>query len=455
MAFELELPAFLVDQILFDQTPTRPILLNRDPEPGETNVPIGTNVSLDITDSGTDGVDESATKVFVNGALAFNGGTFQSGFTGPGSSSTAPQTDTRRIVIDPTTDFLSLETVVIRVVSETVGGANTIDISYQFTTEDLTAPIVVAAQARDFKRVRVSFDESVKQVNANQSDDALNPANYVLEPQESPAVSVVIQSVETVTDTSVELVTDIELSSGKQYKVTVDNVEDLFGNAIGLQNTALFTAFRPTTPAGRAFDLFAKMPLINRREDADGTGDLLKFLSSIQDMADILLSDSDRFATIYDPDLATESFLDAMLADLGNPFPFDLSEVDKRRLLDVLVAIYKEKGTAVGIENAVRFFLGFEITINAFNFDEAWVLGESELGFDTILGPSTLFELFSFEVIVNIVLTDEQRDRLNFIVEFMKPAHTHFVQLVEPTLPETFDHLELGISELGVNWILH
>jgi hypothetical protein len=37
----------------------------------------------------------------------------------------------------------------------------------------------------------------------------------------------------------------------------------------------------------------------------------------------------------------------------------------------------------------------------------------------------------------------------------MKPAHTHFVDLLEPTPPQTYDHWELGISELGETTSLH
>ena len=80
-------------------------------------------------------------------------------------------------------------------------------------------------------------------------------------------------------------------------------------------------------------------------------------------------------------DLAAERFLDLMLQDLGNPFPFDLSAADKRRLLNVLVAIYREKGTAVGIKNVIRFFLGLEVDIITYT-GEGLVLGESLLGED-------------------------------------------------------------------------
>ena len=47
--------------------------------------------------------------------------------------------------------------------------------------------------------------------------------------------------------------------------------------------------------------------------------------------------------------------------------------------LNVLVAIYREKGTDAGITNAIRFFLGLEVAITAYA-GEALILGESLLG---------------------------------------------------------------------------
>ena len=39
---------------------------------------------------------------------------------------------------------------------------------------------------------------------------------------------------------------------------------------------------------------------------------------------------------VFDLERAPEVFLDLILADLGNPFPFDLDELDKRRLDSIL-----------------------------------------------------------------------------------------------------------------------
>jgi phage tail-like protein len=160
---------------------------------------------------------------------------------------------------------------------------------------------------------------------------------------------------------------------------------------------------------------------------------------------------ADTLRVVVDP---VAPYVDLMLLDLGNPFPLDLSLVDKRRLLNVLLGIYREKGTASGIKNAIRFFLGLEVEIVTYT-GEALVLGESLLGEDWVLGPAGSFAAFAFEVLAPRALTAEERRRVRAIVNYMKPAHTHLARLVEPAIPEVIDHVELGLSELGETWVLH
>jgi phage tail-like protein len=317
----------------------------------------------------------------------------------------------------------------------------------------LPNPQVVGAQARELSRVRVSFDEAVVQVDPAAPGDALNPAGYWFARLSTPAVDVAAVAVETVTASAVDVITDIDLTPGGSYRVTVAGVKDFDGNPVLPPfDSADLSGFVPPRPAGRRFDLYRMLPAMNRREDE--TGDLRNFLACLQEVTDLLLHDVDRFSDILDPDVAPEPFLDLMLLDLGNPFAFDLSAVDKRRLLNVLVAIYREKGTAAGMRNAIRFFLGLEVEIIAYR-GESLILGESLLGVDWVLGPSDSFSAYAFEVVAPRALTAEERRRLRQIVDYMKPAHTHFVRLVEPEIPSVVDHVELGLSELGETFFLH
>ncbi|MCA9561042.1 MAG: phage tail protein, partial [Myxococcales bacterium] len=82
----LELPGLYVDNVAAVVAVERPLLVNRDPGPGEAGVPLGWSVAVEVLDPGPDGIDRSATRVWLDGALAFDGGAapeLQPGFDGP------------------------------------------------------------------------------------------------------------------------------------------------------------------------------------------------------------------------------------------------------------------------------------------------------------------------------------------------------------------------------------
>ena len=82
----------------------------------------------------------------------------------------------------------------------------------------------------------------------------------------------------------------------------------------------------------------------------------------------------------------------------------------------------KKKGIAIGIENAIRFFLGIDITaITAFT-GTTLILGESELGIDWELGPSNLFARYAFDVEVDVPLSDAERRQIHAIVDYLKTS---------------------------------
>jgi len=442
----LRLPALYIDNAVTQEAVGTPALLNRDPCPDESGVPIESRVALEILDTGPDGIDRSATRVWVNDALAFEGGgapELQLGYDGPEALITETA-DTLRVVLHPTVFFQSLQSVTVRVLSETVGGANTLDTHYSFEVEDRSAPKLLAAQATDAFTVRLSFDEPVT---------APAGAVFQLAPQSAPAVTSQVASATSAASMLI-LTLDKEMSPDVGYLLTVSGVLDAFGNLIlPPHDRVLFTGFRPARPSDRRFHLWTMLPHHNRRDDQ--TGDLWRFIASLQEVLDLMVAEVDRFPDIFDLERAPEPFLDLILQDLGNPFPFDLDALSKRRLAAVLVEMYRQKGTAVGIENAIRFFLDIDVEAITPFTGTTLVLGESELGVDWELGPSDSFARYAFDVIVDQVLTDTQRSQLRAIVEYLKPAHTHFVDLVEPIPQGGFDHWVIGESELGWNTLLH
>jgi phage tail-like protein len=442
----LELPALYVALVAATGASARPALVSRDPGPGEDGVPLGSAVALEIVDPGLAGVDRKATRVWLRGTLAFDGSAapeLQPAFAGARAIATE-SADTLRIVLDPLVPWASLEAVVVRVVSATKGGAGALDESYAFTAEDRTAPRLVAAQAVAARVVRLGFDEPVS---------VTDPSGFTFTAEAAPAVPIAAISADAA-GTLVTVALDTEMTPDVTYRVLVAGVADASGNPIRApHDAAVFTGFRPPRPLRRRFDLWSMLPKHNRR--ADTTGDLARFIACLQEVADLILAEIDRFSDLFDIERAPAPFLALILADLGNPFPFVLDELSQRRLASVLVQMYQQKGTAPGIKNAVRFFLGIEVTAITPFAGTTLVLGESELGVDWELGPSDSRARYSFDLRVGVALTPTERARIRALVDYLKPAHTHFIDLVEPAPPVVPDHWELGWSELGTTTLLH
>ncbi|MFH0899616.1 MAG: Ig-like domain-containing protein [Pseudomonadota bacterium] len=445
---ELELPALFVEGVAAASA-SRPALVNRDPGPDETDVPIDSKVALELVDPGSDGIDRTATRIWVDGILAFDGNldpAVRPAFVGP-ATAVVDTADTLRVVLDPALHFASQASVVVRVVSAIIGGASVLDETYRFQIEDRTAPRVLAAQATGQRTVRVGFDEPVVLPPGGAS------AGFLVTPLETPAVP--IAAAGAAVDTAiVELTLDTEMTPDVHYEVRATGVTDLAGNPVLAPfDRTTFAGFRPSRPASRCFDLWQMLPSHNRR--IDQTGDLRRFIACLQEVTDLLLADCDRFPDVFDLERAPEPFLDAILTDLGNPFPFDLNALGKRRLAAILVQMYRQKGTAVGIRNAIRFFLGIEVEAITPFAGNTLVLDESQLGVDWELGPSDRFARYAFDVRVGVPLTDTQRRQIRTVVNYLRPAHAHFLTLIEPSTPPTPAHWELGISELSASSFLH
>ncbi|MCP4678754.1 MAG: phage tail protein [Deltaproteobacteria bacterium] len=437
----LELPSLRVTKIAATVASTRPLLINRDPGPDETNVAINWPISLRVFDPGPDGIDKAATRIWVNDVLAFDGDILP-GFNGP-LNMVDQLVDELIIRLSPILPFESMQVVLVRVVSQTNGGAHLLDETYSFTVEDRTAPRVLAAQAIGPRTVRIGFDEPVQ---------VIDPIGFMFTRLDFPAVPISPDNA-TFSGSIVDVSLNTEMTPDVPCAVTITGVTDLNDNPIlPPYDTAEFIGYRPARPGDRRFDLWKMIPKYNRR--ADDTGDLWRFISCLQEVTDLLLAEVDRFPDIFDIERAPSAFLGLILLDLGSPFEFDLDELGERRLASVLLEMYKMKGTALGIKSAIRFFLGIEIEIIPFTADTL-MLGESELGIDWILGPSDRFALYSFNIRVDQVLTETERKQIRAIVTLLKPGHTHFIDLIEPFPPPTFDHWELGVSELGISSELH
>lgn len=440
---ESELPVVYLDDFTLDDDGSAPALLNRSPSPDETGYPstdvVGENhISFEIVDPNLNALDLSSLILTVDGVVAYSGGSPQNGWTVdyflPGPTTGSLVNNILAASFGPPDDFESLATIPIRVQMTSNGGLDSMDETYSFTVEDLTPPEFASVQAIDQKVVRVTYDEPVRAEGDGAGSDALTPGNYTFEALNdtvTPAVPIAAASVERVSETEFDILLDWEMTPGVEYAISIENVEDLFGNAIGGGAiSSSFVGYAPPTPWNRVWDYYRMLPRLNRDEDT--SQDLLRFVRCLQEVGDLLLYDIDRWVDIFDLDRCPEIFLDAILADLGNPFAFDLTIAEKRKLARILVPIYKLKGTNIGVESVLRFFLDVTATVQEHYDGFGWRLGDSELGIDTWLGLDDRRSIYSFDVVVDRVLTDSERDLLRDIVDYMKPPHTHHIRTVEP-----------------------
>jgi len=457
-----QFPSVQVGLVTEDSDVYAETVINRIPEDGEIEVPLyfspvethlASNIRFQIFDPGSNLPDASNYRVSVNDVTVFEAG----GETGGWLVYVEPLSPDEPAVLVfamvPPQPFQSSEVVTVTVTS--IFGDPIA--SWSFTMQDLTRPALENAGARDVRTVLARFDEPMDFGEVDGNATALNPENYVLSRVSTFAVLLQPVAAERIDNTTVALTFSAPLTFGAAYTLTVSNARDVRGNVVDEppNNSITFTGFNPDTPEGRRFQLWDFIPEQNKREDKS-TRDLFRFISVLQEVTNVLLYEIDRFADLIDPDLAPERFVDAMLADLGNPFPTsELSLADRRRLLAVLVSIYQQKGTTPGVVDAVRFLLGLEVEIHPVPWD-GWLLGVGELGETTVLGPETQYQLYSFAVHAAVPLTAVQYKRVDELVDFMKPPHTHH-RIIDgtSTVGPEIDHVALGYSLLGENFILH
>lgn len=159
--------------------------------------------------------------------------------------------------------------------------------------------------------------------------------------------------------------------------------------------TTLKRGFRfPFTNSPPGHALCHLVPEFMCVEDLDerfgGTGDWHRLLAIIYDWLfgttgmTGLVDDIASFACITDINTAPDPYLDIMLLDIGFDLKVPLTTEDKRRVLKFLVDLYRRKGTAPGIANAISLLLKIPAEI-------LFAVGtKSSRAFECGFGPSVL-----------------------------------------------------------------
>lgn len=229
----------------------------------------------------------------------------------------------------------------------------------------MAASELLSAVALDLKTVRVLFGFGG---SPDDSADLTTPlsAVWTVLATTAPAYEPSVASVTGYTEggsgwAGVTLIFEQELTPGVVYALKVTGVTGISENDV--DNLEPFQAKTLDFPAERDFSLWNYVPAINKKEDTEG--ELEAFISCVQEPLNLLVNDVDHWIDILDCDLAPENFVDLMLRDLGNPFEFSntLTLTEKRRLAASLVELYKLKGTTLGVQTAIRFFMGMRSEI--------------------------------------------------------------------------------------------
>ena len=258
--------------------------------------------------------------------------------------------------------------------------------SYSFTIADLIPPRLLAAEPIDPWTVRLTFDDAMIAVGvlALANWPAGCVARQNVDPDPGVHLEVVaVAAVDGSGATAWDLRFQWEQTPGCQYEITAAlALTDDAGNPIDpAYRTATWLGWVPEAVAGRVWELWRWIPLKNREEDA--TLDLRRLVNCWEELAGFLIRNVDAFPeTLIDPDRCPVAVLDAMLYDMGNPFDWDeldLDEAQRRKLLRFLLPIYQYKGTASGIEDTIWFLLGERVEVVDY-LAEGWILGVDALG---------------------------------------------------------------------------
>lgn len=424
---DVELPAVYLDAVqLVTTSSLRPALFNRDPEPGDTEVPIDQVIGFSLVDLDGVGVD-SAFDVYVDGVLAIEAGVLQSPWSGSGSQILSV-TDGFTVGLVPDVPWESLSTHTVRVVAATTDGAQ-IDQSWTWTAQDLTPPKLLAAFAPARDEVRLTFDEALDATTVETA------SSYTITlVSGAPAVTPGVASAIMEAPGIVRLTLDRWQTPRAVYQVTVATVKDAHGNVIAAPfNAAQWTGFELPQPPGRRFDLFEHWAGTPHYEDP--TGDLRRWKAVWQEVVDHTLVELDGFTARYlDPDTADEAQVDQMLRDLGSPFDVPLALDDKRRLVRVLRPLMKLKGTEEGIESAVRTLLGLEVQAVPM-LASGLGLGFAHAGTTFVLSSGDLAKKLSYDIVSDVVLTAAERALIRRIARKMQRGVCHIRKVIEPTPP--------------------
>ena len=176
------------------------------------------------------------------------------------------------------------------------------------------------------------------------------------------------------------------------------------------------------------------------------TRDWQKLAGILEETFDLLHEDIRNFSECWDPYRCEKKYLPYLAHKVGWLLDTSRSEALQRKTTRLIGQVFKKQGTKVGIIEAIRLLMGFEADIVDIWGEDGWRVGESELGEDTYLASAQGPNPYHFIVIIYQYLTEEEDAAVREIIDWMKPAWTHYTLEANAWI--------LNESELNITTIL-
>ena len=216
------------------------------------------------------------------------------------------------------------------------------------------------------------------------SEGVLDVENYTIARQNvypAVAVNLEVEAAEFLEDSLsvVDLTCQWEMTPEAPYQLTVDgDVADTSNNDIDPSYvTADFTGFEPDWPAER--DAEIKLPQVVW--DGDPLEVARAVLNMLQEIEDLKITDVDElWDLLWNVDNVNMPTVELMLYDMGNPFStLDLTDDQKKKLVELLPYIYQQKGLATGLTSTIMSLMNIPLTVEDY-ITNSWRLGHGVLG---------------------------------------------------------------------------
>jgi len=162
-------------------------------------------------------------------------------------------------------------------------------------------------------------------------------------------------------------------------------------------------------------------------EDSTGVMDVV--LKALGNQLDSFKGLVDDFTTIFDVDKCEAKYLPYLAHQFGWELDTNLTEYLQRKIVKLLMAIYREKGTKQGIISMIYLMLGITVKIRDINdYRKGWRIGVHRVGVNTYIwiGQKSIL-MYLFFVDSPCLLSDSQYRAMDILITWCRPIHTHHI----------------------------